>query len=421
MIKDIKKDGYNIHIIKTNKFKTVTVKLVFWNELKEEELTIRNLLADNLLFSSKKYNDNRKLCIKRQDLYNAGIYSSTYRNGTQIITEINLSCINDKYTEKGNFKKALEFLFECINNPNIENDSFNKQAFSITKERLKAAIKNEKDNPGYYSYRRYKEIIGNKKILIGSILGSIETLNKISENDLYDYYKSFLSNNHLDIYILGNVNEKTIEQIIDENITFKINDIKYSNNSTTYEKEFSETIENSKFKQSKLLMGGSTKYLTDHEKKYTSIIYNIILGNSPNSKLFRTVREKKSYAYNISSNMNRLDGMFIINAGISDRNYEDSKNEIYKQLELMKEGDFSLKEIKNAKEAILSILKEINDSPNPIINHYHNYLYNNADTIEEQKEAIKAITKDDIIKVAKKINIDTIYLLKEDNNGKNTN
>ena len=88
MIKDIKKDGYNIHIIKTNKFKTVTVKLVFWNELKEEELTIRNLLADNLLFSSKKYNDNRKLCIKRQDLYNAGIYSSTYRNGTQIITEI---------------------------------------------------------------------------------------------------------------------------------------------------------------------------------------------------------------------------------------------------------------------------------------------------------------------------------------------
>ena len=119
--------------------------------------------------------------------------------------------------------------------------------------------------------------------------------------------------------------------------------------------------------------------------------------------------------------MNRLDGMFIINAGISDRNYEDSKNEIYKQLELMKEGDFSLKEIKNAKEAILSILKEINDSPNPIINHYHNYLYNNADTIEEQKEAIKAITKDDIIKVAKKINIDTIYLLKEDNNGKNTN
>ena len=257
MIKDIKKDGYNIHIIKTNKFKTVTVKLVFWNELKEEELTIRNLLADNLLFSSKKYNDNRKLCIKRQDLYNAGIYSSTYRNGTQIITEINLSCINDKYTEKGNFKKALEFLFECINNPNIENDSFNKQAFSITKERLKAAIKNEKDNPGYYSYRRYKEIIGNKKILIGSILGSIETLNKISENDLYDYYKSFLSNNHLDIYILGNVNEKTIEQIIDENITFKINDIKYSNNSTTYEKEFSETIENSKFKQSKLLMGGN--------------------------------------------------------------------------------------------------------------------------------------------------------------------
>ena len=149
MINTIKRNGYNLHILKTDKFKSITVKLIFWNKLKEEELTMRNLLADNLLFSSGKYKDNRSISIKKQDLYSASVFNSTYRNGTQVITEFNLSCIEDKYTEKGNFLKALNFLFECLNNPNVSNKSFDLNAFNITKERLRTAIKNETDNPNY--------------------------------------------------------------------------------------------------------------------------------------------------------------------------------------------------------------------------------------------------------------------------------
>ncbi len=418
MLKTINKDGYKLHILKTDKFKSITVKLVFWNKLNEEELSLRNLLADNLLFSSARYKDNRSISIRKQDLYSTSVYNSTYRNGTQIITEFCLSCIDDKYTEIGNFTSSLEFLFDCINNPNISNQAFDINSFNITKERLKTAIKNETDNPSYYSYKRYKQIIGNKDILNGSILGSLEELEKITPSILYDYYQSFFASNHLDIYILGNIEEEIVKSVIDKNIGFKT-DVFYSSSATDYQKEFTEDVEDSKFNQSKLIMGGSIKNLSEKAKKYDAIIYNIILGNSPNSKLFQTVREKKSYAYTISSSINRLDGMFMISAGISYKNYEDTKNEIYKQLALMKNGSFSLKSIKNAKEVVLSILKEVEDSPNSMIDHFHNYLYNGADTIKKQIECINSITKEDIINVAKKIDIDTIYLLKEDEHGKN--
>ena len=418
MLKTINKDGYKLHILKTDKFKSITVKLVFWNKLNEEELSLRNLLADNLLFSSARYKDNRSISIKKQDLYSTSVYNSTYRNGTQIITEFCLSCIDDKYTEKGNFESSLEFLFDCIGNPNVSNQTFDTRSFNITKERLRTAIKNETDNPSYYSYKRYKQIIGNKDILNGSILGSLEELEKITPSSLYDYYQSFFASNHLDIYVLGNIDEEIVKSIIDKNIGFKM-DVFYSSSATDYQKEFTEDIEDSRFNQSKLIMGGSIKNLSEKAKKYDAIIYNIILGNSPNSKLFQTVREKKSYAYTISSSINRLDGMFMISAGISYKNYEDTKNEIYKQLELMKKGSFSLKSIKNAKEVVLSILKEVEDSPNSMIDHFHNYLYNGADTIKKQIECINSITKEDIINVAKKIDIDTIYLLKEDEHGKN--
>jgi predicted Zn-dependent peptidase len=197
---------------------------------------------------------------------------------------------------------------------------------------------------------------------------------------------------------------------------FSSNIIIYESPSTSYTKEFTEVQEESSFKQTKLIMGSSIKSLTDDEKKYAAIIYNVILGNSPNSKLFKSVRETKSYAYTISSSINRLDGLFIINAGISLENYEDTKKEIYKQLDYMKEGNFTEKDLKSAKELALSILKEVDDNPISIIDHYNNYLYYGADTLKDAYQKVKNITKEDVIKVAKKIEIDTIYLLKEDEN-----
>ena len=98
-IKDINKNGYKLHLIKTNKFKTVLVKIVFWNKLQKEDLTLRNMLVNNLLFSSARYDTIRKMAIKKEELFSAELFSRNYRRGTQIITEINLSVIEDNYSE----------------------------------------------------------------------------------------------------------------------------------------------------------------------------------------------------------------------------------------------------------------------------------------------------------------------------------
>ena len=335
-IKTLEKKGYKLHLLKNNNFKTISFKIVFWNELKKEDLAYRNMLVNNLLFSSFKYNTNRKIAIRKEELYSADIYGKTYRKGTQIVTEMCLSSIEDKYTEKGNFRESLEFLFDCINNPNIIDGAFDETSFNITKENIINSIKSEKENPSYEAYQKYKELIGKDKVFVGSILGTLEEVQAITPSSLYNYYQSFFDNNHIDIYILGNINEKDILDI-DGYLRFNSNYTNYTNKNTylSYEKEYSEKEENSKFNQSKLFMGGSLKNLTEHEKKYESIIYNIILGNSPTSKLFQNIREKMSYAYTISSSINRLDGMFVISAGISSKNFENTKHEVINQINEM--------------------------------------------------------------------------------------
>ena len=412
-IKTLDKNGYRLHLIKSNNFKTISFKIVFWNELKKEDLAYRNMLVNNLLFSSHKYNTNRKIAIRKEELYSADIYGKTYRKGTQIVTEICLSSIEDKFAEEGNFRESLEFLFDCINNPNINNGAFDETSFNITKDNITNSIKSEKENPNFEAYQKYKELIGKDKVFVGSILGTLEEVENITPSSLYEYYKTFFDDNHIDIYVLGSVEEKDILDI-DKYLKFGSNRINYASTYANYEKNYSEKEEDSKFNQSKLFMGGSIKSLTEHEKKYESIIYNIILGNSPTSKLFQNIREKMSYAYTISSSINRLDGMFVISAGISSKNYESTKNEVMNQIKEMKQGLFNDKDINDAKEVILSIIEEINDNPWSIIDHYNNYLYFGADTIENQIQEINKIQKDDIVNVANKINIDTVFLLKED-------
>ena len=412
-IKTLDKNGYRLHLIKSNNFKTISFKIVFWNELKKEDLAYRNMLVNNLLFSSHKYNTNRKIAIRKEELYSADIYGKTYRKGTQIVTEICLSSIEDKFAEEGNFRESLEFLFDCINNPNINNGAFDETSFNITKDNITNSIKSEKENPNFEAYQKYKELIGKDKVFVGSILGTLEDVENITPSSLYEYYKTFFDDNHIDIYVLGSVEEKDILDI-DKYLKFGSNRINYASTYANYEKNYSEKEEDSKFNQSKLFMGGSIKSLTEHEKKYESIIYNIILGNSPTSKLFQNIREKMSYAYTISSSINRLDGMFVISAGISSKNYESTKNEVMNQIKEMKQGLFNDKDINDAKEVILSIIEEINDNPWSIIDHYNNYLYFGADTIENQIQEINKIQKDDIVNVANKINIDTVFLLKED-------
>ena len=92
--------SYNLHTIKTDRFKTCHVEIVFKNNVCVEELTIRNVLFDTLLEGSKNYETNRLLNLKLEDLYNASVYSVTSKVGNMILTSLCIDFLAPKYTEE---------------------------------------------------------------------------------------------------------------------------------------------------------------------------------------------------------------------------------------------------------------------------------------------------------------------------------
>ena len=84
---------------------------------------------------------------------------------------------------------------------------------------------------------------------------------------------------------------------------------------------------------------------------------------------------------------------------------------IEKNIEDIRKGKFSDSDISVAREYYLTALEEVLECTDRIIDNYLMKELIGTDTIEMKKVMIEKVTKDEIIKVAKKVKLDTIFLL----------
>ena len=159
--------------------------------------------------------------------------------------------------------------------------------------------------------------------------------------------------------------------------------------------------------------------MTKDERNYIAYVYNMILGGgSLDTKLYTRLRGDNSLCYNCSSIYQKFDNLIILHTAISKENEILAIKLMKKALLDMENGNITEEEIDNAKQLIITTLDMSLDVPGKIID---NYLFKNLyglDEIEIRKERYKKVKKEDIIKFAKKIKINTILCTKDNYNGK---
>ena len=410
--------SYNLHFIKTDIFKTITMKVIFHTPIIKEDITKRNILSDILLQSTKEYKTRRDLTIKSEDLYAADIYTSNQRVGNYIMTSFILQTLNDKYTEENNFEESIKFLHEIIFNPDVEEEKFKEDKLELVKSNAKLALNSIKEDAANYSLIRMSEAYDKTSPISYRMTGYLEDLDKITEENLYEYYERMLDNDYVDIFILGDINEKELLPIIKKHFKFKkVKKRKASyylpNKKPRKRRLFAkETTKNS---QSKLAIACPITKMTDYEKNYSLLLANIILGGTGDSKLFKEVREENSLCYTIRSNYNRLDNLMVINAGIDNVNFDKAVELITKNVQDMKKGKFTDSDINVAKEFYKTSAESLMESPSRIINEVLTEEILGAEPLSERVRKIEKVTKKDIMRACKKINMDTVLLLEGGN------
>jgi predicted Zn-dependent peptidase len=173
-------------------------------------------------------------------------------------------------------------------------------------------------------------------------------------------------------------------------------------------------IERLDVKQGKLNMGCRTQISIQDPDYPALMMYNGILGGFPHSKLFMNVREKASLAYYCSSRLESHKGLLMIQSGIEIANFDKAVDIIKQQLAAMRQGEISDREIEQTKATLSNSLREQQDRSFDLIHfHYQSVLSGKERKLEDLLHKIDQVGKEDIRKVAEKVQLDTIYFLRD--------
>lgn len=421
--KTYKANTYNIYTIKTDKFKTCHMEIVFRNNIDKNDITLRSVLTEMLVENTKKYNTRRKMMIELENLYNAYFYGVTNRVGSSVITSFCFDFI-DPSLVKENALDFIKFPLEAVLNPNVKNNEFDLITLEYVKERVKKDIESIIEDPKNYSISKLLEKMCPDTESSININGYTKDLDKITPETLYNFYINMIKHDYIDIYIIGNLDMDKISNIIKNN--FKVNILK--NHNITYNinnkiiKKSKKLYENFSTSQENICIGLNITNETKFEKNYVANIYNMILGGgSLESILYKKLRNENSLCYNCVSLYQKFDNLFIIHTAISKENETLAIKLIKESLKDMSSKKIKDEDLENAKKLILTNLNSSLDVPGRIID---NYIFKNLydlDDLETRINNYKLVTKEDIIAFAKKIKINTILCVRDGENEKDNN
>lgn len=408
-------NAYNLHIINTDKFKTVTVGVAFRRKIVKEEITIRNLLKELMINSSSNYPSEKSLIIETENLYDLKLVSSNYRVGNYAILTFKTRFLNEMYTEKGMNGESIKFLLDVIFNPLLNND------IEKCKKKIEKSIKLLSDNKIKYSLFKLLETTGDMPYAYNSY-GYIEDLDKITEEEIKKYYDSIIRDDIIDVYVVGDVDNTQIKEIFKE--YFKVRTFHKVNTQVIVPelpkvRKVLQHIEYDSVNQTQLAILCGMNDITDYERKYVLPVFGEMLGGTANSILFDSIREKNSYAYYVNAIVKSYDNIMMIYSGIENGNEKNVRTLIEKTLKDISKGKFDKDKFESSRETIVSAIRASLDNPMGIISNYYAKELVNSEDAEVRMEKIKNVSREDIMGVCKKIYIHTVFLLEakdEENN-----
>lgn len=387
-----------VRYIKINKWTNSVIYFVFRQNFDNYNAVSHNIMTTLLEETSFKYPDKRSTKFKLEELYNAKLHTESDIYHNSLVTTISIDSLSDKYSEEGNVLNSVKYLIDIIYKHNLNDQKLFNNLVSLIKDEYKSNM----CDSNFYAYVNF--IMGLSNPLAKKYFKyNYENIKNIGINDILDSYKNMI-NCLTDIVIVGDVGDEVLELVknipLNNNIKYNSFDIKYY----PYKKSVDKFNCSASF----------TKILYkikdfNREKDHVFLVYQYILGGSPNSILFDVIREKNSLCYGINAYIKPVISSMIVSSKINRNNY-------LKYRELLDDiiNNFSkyitLEMLENSKEYFKNIYNNYQDSHDNIyVEELKNIIYGNS--IEDRILLIDNITIDDVIAFSKRIILEDEYYL----------
>ncbi len=422
------KEGITFHSIETNKFKTNLFALFITIPLERNAVTTRALLPAVLRRGCKTYPTQEQINKTLEEMYGATFDCGIDKNGDNQVIKFYIEGINEKYLPEPEpvGEKCLDMLLQVVLNPLIQQGKFQDDYVACEKNNLKNIIASKIDNKRQYAYDRCIEEMYMDDPYGIYKYGYLEEVDDITPESLAQGYEELINRAKIDIFVSGDQVQKLEEVAKNHPLIQALNPRKpdFCLNQVIREEKIEFKLEPKKVvqeimqvNQGNLILGLDVGVETEEEKEAANL-YNAILGGGANSKLFQNVREKESLAYTAGSNYTKQKAAIFVRCGIEMENYEKAVAIIMQQLEDMQCGVFSEEDVESAKELMKANIRGIPEEQDAELTYaYGQEMAGKETTLDEYAKKIEAVTKKQIVALAKRVRIDTVYFLRSGKEG----
>lgn len=359
----------NINPIK--KFRTIKIQVDFLRPLDKDETTSRRLLANVMSNSTKDYPSFRAINDREMELYGSeiNVFTRNLLNFNDLAFSVEFADPSFLIDGQTQVKDNLDLLGEIIFKPNLKDNSFDKTAFDTEKRNLLSNLVSIKDNQDLVSALGIAKLIyQNNPDRQVPIFGSIDQLESLDNQKLLESYYDVIENDTIVISVVGNVDETDfLEELTASDFYTQMNNdrndlqIKFDNFSELINQPVNQ-IEHKHLNQSRIALAYATEGVSKKFNRLAPQIMNLILGGDDQSQLFQQVREKNSLAYSVSSTYQSLSHLVMIQAGLDADSVKKALELINQQIEFIKDGKFTDKQVEHAQKVMLTRRKIATDS-----------------------------------------------------------
>ncbi len=305
------------------------------------------------------------------------------------------------------FREGFELLAESVKNPAFPEDEITKERKVVLEE-----IKMGEDDPQRKLFKEMFALSYHGKLYARPVIGFSQTVEKMSRQDIVDYFRSHYVPRNMTAVIVGDFDRKEAISLIDrhfsglEDTTPPLHPV--TENTAAGKKE--EILERD-VRENYIALSYLAPKRTNTDIPALDVL-GVILGDSESSRLQENLKKKKGIVNGISTYVftPREEGLFIIYANFAGDSTEKVISGIDGELAAVKKArimDWELTKAKNMlrayyvydAETVQGRARQIGDSTT---------MTDDPHFIEKYLKAVDAVTKDDVKRVAKK------YLVSKD-------
>lgn len=396
------------------KFKTCALYLRLLLPCVPEKVAERALVIDLLTNCSAAYPTLAALALRKQALYGASLHSQRQCAGDVQELTLVAKWLDDRFALDGDHvtEAMLDLTLGCLLRPNVQEKAFDVAAFRFARQNLLDTIDGEINQKRSYALQKGAELAFAGEPAACPSYGTRADAEHVTPASAYAAWQEILQTARIEVVAITptekpQIREKLMEELagLQHRAPLPI----VFETPSPVKAEVAVVEEPMPVTQSKMVLVFKIAE-TNHD---VMAMLNLILGGTTGSLLFANVREKKSLCYYCASRYQRRKHALIIDCGVRTDQLAEAKQAILEQVDLLRAGDFTDAQMEEAVLFQANSYASAADAHGGIAYWILNQRTHDVErSMEETLEAMRAVTRDEIIEAAKQMQLDTVYILR---------